>query len=255
MPNAAASFIYWNRSPIPMAPCGRWPASFPLARICNAAWPSSDTSKWKAPNSTAGFPLERAPAATSFAIQQSSRCPIPCRASTVLRGEASAPAQCAPATYIFTFCHARSSYNDSSMNARSGACWRSNSLRKIMLKQKPERQAWACRVFTALLLIGALHAQTGASVSGVVRDPQGQAVPGAVVTLYPQTGSEGVSTTSDPAGAYRIDALAAGAYFLRASAPGFAPFLAEDVHLAPGAAEKRDIAMQLVGIREQVVVT
>jgi iron complex outermembrane receptor protein len=49
--------------------------------------------------------------------------------------------------------------------------------------------------------------------------------------------------------------LPAGDYLVRVEAPGFALFLAEDIHLTPEAAETRDVALKLAGVSEQMVVT
>ena len=95
----------------------------------------------------------------------------------------------------------------------------------------------------------------GTSLTGAVQDPQSQAVPGATLTLFSRSGGATAATTSDAAGTYRFEGLPPGDYLLRAEAPGFAVFLAEDVHLAGDAAQSRDVALQLAGMREQVVVT
>jgi vitamin B12 transporter len=92
------------------------------------------------------------------------------------------------------------------------------------------------------------------SFGGFVKDPQGRAVPGAVLTLFSRTGGAVASTTSDRTGAYRFEGLTAGDYLLRAEAPGFAVYVAEeDVRADQSAAH--DIALELAGVREQVVVT
>ncbi len=103
--------------------------------------------------------------------------------------------------------------------------------------------------------IAAAYADTGASLTGSVKDPQGRAVPGAALTLVSRSGGTSSATTSDSAGAYRFQGLPEGDYLVRCEAAGFAPFLAEDVHLSTGAAESRDVALQLAGVREQLVVT
>ena len=95
----------------------------------------------------------------------------------------------------------------------------------------------------------------GASLTGVVQDPQSGGVPGATLTLFSRSGGAAAATTSGAAGAYRFDGVPPGDYLLRAEAPGFAVFLAEDVRLAGEGAQSRDIALQLAGVREQVVVT
>jgi vitamin B12 transporter len=107
----------------------------------------------------------------------------------------------------------------------------------------------------ACLTAAAASAQSGASITGAVKDSQGQPVPGATLTLFSRTGAAGNATTTDPAGAYRFEGLPPGDYLLRAAAPGFALFLAEDVHLGAGAAERHDVSLQVAGVREEVVVT
>jgi iron complex outermembrane receptor protein len=100
-----------------------------------------------------------------------------------------------------------------------------------------------------------LRAQSGASLSGTVKDPQQRPVPGATLTLVSRTGAAESATTSGSTGGYRFDSLPEGDYLLRASAVGFAPFLAEDIRLTRGAVEKREIALQLAGMHGQIVVT
>jgi vitamin B12 transporter len=102
---------------------------------------------------------------------------------------------------------------------------------------------------------GLVSAQSGASITGTVKDPQGQPIPGATLTLFSSTGAAGSATTSDSSGGYRFEGLPEGDYLLRAAAPGFALFLAEDIHLSAGAVETREVALQVAGVREQVVVT
>jgi iron complex outermembrane receptor protein len=75
------------------------------------------------------------------------------------------------------------------------------------------------------------------------------------VALVSRTGAAESATTSDSSGGYRFDGLPEGDYLLRAVAPGFALFLAEDIHVSKGAAEKRDVSLQLAGLHEQIVVT
>jgi vitamin B12 transporter len=93
-----------------------------------------------------------------------------------------------------------------------------------------------------------------ASLSGTVKDPQGRPVPGATVTLFSPTAAAG-ETTTDTTGAYHFENVPAGTYLLRAEARGFAPFLAENITAGSDAAETRDIALAIAGIRQQVVVT
>ena len=112
-----------------------------------------------------------------------------------------------------------------------------------------------CSFVIAVVALTAGHAESGAGLSGTVKDPQGRAVAGAAVTLVSRTGSAGSATTTDTAGAYRFRTLPEGDYLVRVEAPGFAPFLAEDIHLLADGKETRDIVLQLAGVREEVVVT
>lgn len=99
------------------------------------------------------------------------------------------------------------------------------------------------------------YAESGANLTGTVKDPQGRAVPGAALTLVSRTGSTGSATTSDAGGVYHFHGLPEGNYLVRVEAAGFAPLLVEDIRLAADAAETRDVVLQLAGVREQVVVT
>ncbi len=98
------------------------------------------------------------------------------------------------------------------------------------------------------------NAESGGSLKGLVKDPQGRPVAGAALALFSQTGAAG-ATTSDSSGAYHFEGLAEGDYLLRASAPGFAPFLADSIHLGRKQAETRQVKLEIAGVHEQVVVT
>jgi vitamin B12 transporter len=106
-----------------------------------------------------------------------------------------------------------------------------------------------------LLALAVAQAESGATLAGTVKDPQGRAVVGAAITLVSRTGSAGSATTSDSHGAYRFHGLPDGGYLVRVEAPGFAAYLAENIRLAEGASEDRDVTLQLAGVREEVVVT
>jgi vitamin B12 transporter len=97
--------------------------------------------------------------------------------------------------------------------------------------------------------------ESGASLAGNVTDPQGRPVSGTTLTLSSRSGAAGAATTSDSSGAYRFEGLPGGDYLLRADTEGFAPALAADIHLGAGSAAKRDIALSIAGVHEQVVVT
>jgi iron complex outermembrane receptor protein len=105
------------------------------------------------------------------------------------------------------------------------------------------------------IFVAPSYAESGASLAGTVKDPQGRPVSGAILILVSRTGVAGNSTTSDSLGAYRFDGLPEGDYLLRAEAPGFAVFSTQRIHLNAGAVETHEIPLQLAGVSEQVVVT
>jgi iron complex outermembrane receptor protein len=98
-------------------------------------------------------------------------------------------------------------------------------------------------------------AAPGASVSGTVKDPQGQPVSGATLTLFSRTGDAGSGTTSDASGHYQFDGLPEGDYLLRTSAFGFALSVDENIHVKRGLATVRDISLEIARVHEEVVVT
>ena len=104
-------------------------------------------------------------------------------------------------------------------------------------------------------LLATASAQSGASLAGSVKDPQGRPVAGATIAVVSRSGAASTTTTSDSSGKYRLERLPAGDYLLRATARGFASFLIDDIHVSAATAATRDVALQVAGIHEQVVVT
>jgi vitamin B12 transporter len=109
------------------------------------------------------------------------------------------------------------------------------------------------RILSLALL--SCYAAAGASLTGVVKDPQGRPVPGVALAIYSRAGGASAAVTSDSAGAYHFQELPAGDYLLRAEAPGFATFFADDVRLDAGSPRHMDVVVQLAGVHEQMVVT
>ena len=91
------------------------------------------------------------------------------------------------------------------------------------------------------------------AVTGSIKDPQGRAVPGATVALFSRTGNAAFQTSTDTAGSFRFESVAAGEYLLRAEAPGFATFVSEVLRITGPVTE--DVSLRLAGVREQVIVT
>src|SRR5215813_3923331 len=73
----------------------------------------------------------------------------------------------------------------------------------------------------ALLLAVSAFAQTSASLSGTVHDPQGAAVVGAKVTLKDAGGATHLETTTNNEGFYTFPIIQPGTYTVTVEAPGF----------------------------------
>ncbi|MDQ1610650.1 MAG: vitamin transporter [Pyrinomonadaceae bacterium] len=97
---------------------------------------------------------------------------------------------------------------------------------------------------------------TTATINGRVTDTQGAGVAGAVVTLYARAPQlRRLTAVADAGGAYRFESLAAGEYLIEADARGFAPTVAQKVRVERGRATTLDLALEVAGVRAQVVVT
>src|SRR5215216_5388347 len=80
-----------------------------------------------------------------------------------------------------------------------------------------------------LMLSQSVLAQSSATITGHVKDPQGANLPGATVTVYARERTFSLTTTTDSSGAYRFEKLATGEYLVEARAEGFASANAQQV--------------------------
>jgi Carboxypeptidase regulatory-like domain len=99
----------------------------------------------------------------------------------------------------------------------------------------------------------ALMGQQAASVHGVVADPTGAVIPGAIVTLT-SAKAEKFTATSGGDGTYQIRSVPQGVYQLTVSAGGFAAFLRAGVIVTAGAAKTLDVKLE-IEIQQQNVRT
>src|SRR5262245_44920262 len=75
---------------------------------------------------------------------------------------------------------------------------------------------------TLLLLMASALAQTSrGTVSGIVSDPNGAVVPGAIITLTNDQTGVSRTTTTNGEGLYRFDAVDLGSYSVKIAATGF----------------------------------
>ena len=107
-----------------------------------------------------------------------------------------------------------------------------------------------------ILLSGAMFAQeiTG-SISGLVSDPSGAAVPNARVSVSSPTLPRGIEVPSDASGLFSVPQLPAGVYSVLARAPGFSTATKNDVPVALGRATRLDFRMEVGQVTESVVIS
>ena len=98
-------------------------------------------------------------------------------------------------------------------------------------------------------------ANTGAAISGYIKDPQGANVPGATVRLYGRDRNFSLVTATDSSGAYSFKNLAPGEYLVEAEANGFALAPAQSVDVERGKTTTHDVTLELSGLRSAVVIT
>ncbi|MCA1643174.1 MAG: TonB-dependent receptor [Acidobacteria bacterium] len=126
-------------------------------------------------------------------------------------------------------------------------------MRKILFSKISIALAAVCVAACA-----ALAQSQGAAVSSItgrVVDPRGAGLAGALVTLYAREPLLRLNAVTDPSGAYRFERLAPGEYLIEADARGFAPAPARRVRLRSGESATADLALEVAGLRDEVVVT
>jgi predicted porin len=87
-------------------------------------------------------------------------------------------------------------------------------------------------------------AQTGGSLSGVVTDQTGAALPNVAVTIKSLDSSETRTITTDGTGRYQTSGLPPGRFEVRAAKPGFADETRAGISMAVGQGATVDITMQ-----------
>lgn len=93
-------------------------------------------------------------------------------------------------------------------------------------------------------------ASTGA-VTGVALDPSGAALPGVIVRLSKEGGSETKSTTSDNDGRFGFLLMPPGAYQLDAQKTDFEPLIIPDIHVAVTERLRVELRLQLATRHER----
>jgi hypothetical protein len=96
--------------------------------------------------------------------------------------------------------------------------------------------------------------QAGATVHGLVADPDSAVIPGATVTLTPASG-KAATTQSQSDGTYVLHGVAPGTYSMTVTMPGFATFVKQGVRIAAGQSVAQNVKMAIEEQTQTVQVT
>ncbi|MCU1250388.1 MAG: hypothetical protein JWQ49_3417 [Edaphobacter sp.] len=96
--------------------------------------------------------------------------------------------------------------------------------------------------------------QTGATVRGVVADPENAVIPGATVTFTPASG-KALITQSQSDGTYVLRNVPPGTYSVTVTMPGFASYVKQGVRITPGQTLTLDVPMAIQQQQQEVNVT
>jgi len=91
------------------------------------------------------------------------------------------------------------------------------------------------RLFVVLLLAQSLAIAATTSLTGSVHDSSGKPQFGAVVEIFNAASPRGLTTFTNEKGLYSFTGIAAGTYFIKATATAFLPTMRENVSVASGA--------------------
>ena len=97
-------------------------------------------------------------------------------------------------------------------------------------------------------------AQDTSSIRGTIKDPQGNVVAGATVTLTNPATNATRTTTSRESGAYSFDAVDPGDYRLEVEAKGFKKSVVTDVHALVAKPISLDVQLEIGNVTESVTV-
>src|SRR5687767_2853689 len=121
------------------------------------------------------------------------------------------------------------------------------------------RIAFAALLAVALLLPSAtssvLAQGTSGSISGVVLDSAGGAIPGATVVVASTTTGTKFEAVTSGSGAFNVPALSVGTYSVTVSLTGFKTTVVTDVRVQLGIPTNVRAVLEVGGIQETVTVT
>ena len=127
-------------------------------------------------------------------------------------------------------------------------------LPRAVLARFADRAFTLCTFALCVLISASVYAQSGGVITGMISDKQGLALPGVTLTLKNVESGVARDTVTTENGSYRFPAIPPGRYNLRAELQGFAPTEITDLTLTIGLEIKKDIAMEVQGLSEEVLV-
>ena len=110
-------------------------------------------------------------------------------------------------------------------------------------------------VVVLLVLSSCAHAQSTASIEGLITDQHGALIAGAEITAEEPAISVTRQDLTDVSGRYQIAALPVGNYRLEIRAKGFTTQVAERVKIEVGRRITQDFQLQVGDVAEQVIIT
>jgi len=96
---------------------------------------------------------------------------------------------------------------------------------------------------------------TTSRVLGVVQDPSGAAVPGALVQLIHEGTRAAFSARTSESGAYAFEAVQSGSYTVTVEAAGFKKFVARGTQVAIGQPTTVNVTLEVGALAEQIEVS
>ena len=121
------------------------------------------------------------------------------------------------------------------------------------MQRVSRRSLSAC---AALLMCCAIRGQEfRGNLSGVIVDPAGAVIPGAMVAATEVNTGTKVQTASDAAGQYNLPFLAPGDYDIAVQSSGFKEFVRRSVHVGAGDHPVVDIALEVGNATQTIEVT
>jgi TonB family protein len=121
-------------------------------------------------------------------------------------------------------------------------------------RKAASRKLCAAMFLAALALmipLAAVHAQSPASMTGVVYDPSGAVIPGATISLKSIGAQNEEVARADAAGRYKLQTVPAGQYLMKVMIPGFATYQKE-LTLGAGSASTVNVNLAIGEVREAV---